>query len=251
MPYTQDEILQNLDNNGGMENPYGFLPMLEDAYLNVSSNKIHLFADQHRWAIVFEMNGYHNRRYCVVKELHYFGNCLENLDRAGLNDKFVCNAKSFVLFPEEELVKVCDEFETVSENAKTIKIRELEFPIEKNLDIYKLNQVPWNKYDPTSDKIDFPSMVRMLNFNYPDVFNSTASELKTCLPKDLPNLMTIEEWYYTNCSKVMGYEENTPSVRTNETYNLIAEILVSKDITRFKLSQKPNSDWRNWNSGDL
>ena len=251
MTYTQDDILKDLDNNGGMNTPYKILPILDDAYTNVSSNKIYLFADKNRWAIVFATNGYNNRGYCIRKDLSYFGNCLENLGKAGLNGIYTSNTKYFTLCSEEELNKIKGDFEAVSENAKFIKIRDNEFPIEHDTSVYKLNNIPWHKYEDNKKAIDFPSVTRMLNFKYPEVFNATEQELRTCLPKDLPILMTINEWYYTDCTKVRGFEDRSLSVFDNETYKIIADILVSKDITKYKPTKKPNSDWRNWKSGNL
>jgi hypothetical protein len=91
----------------------------------------------------------------------------------------------------------------------------------------------------------------MLNLKYPEVFNSTEEELRACLPKDLPKLMTLNEWFHTDCAKVRGFEDHAQSVRDNETFKLIADVLVSKDTSKFKPTIKPNSDWRNWNSGNL
>jgi hypothetical protein len=250
MTYTQNDILNDLDDNGGMEKPYKIFPMLDDATLNISSNKIYLFADKDRWAIVFEKNGYDNSGFCILKELIYFGNCLENQSRAGLNDRFVCNAKYFNLSPEVELNKIRKDL-IVSENAKSVRIRDKELPIDHNISVYRQNNMPWNKYDTINNSIDFPSLTRMLNLKYPDVFISTEEELRACLPKDLPQLMSINEWFHTDCNKIRGFEDRSQSVRNNETFKLIADVLVSKDTSKFKPTKKSNSDWRNWKSGNL
>ncbi len=251
MSYTLEDILSDLDDNGGMQKPYKFFPTLEDAYTTVSSNKIHLFADGDRWAIVFEINAYNNRGFCIQKTHTYFGNCLENLDRAGLDNFFICNTKDFDLSTHIKLSEIEGDFETVSETATTIKIRGEEFPIEHNLSTYFLNHIPWRKYDISNKTIDFPSLTRMLNLQHPDVFNSTAEELRTSIPNDLPQIMTINEWYHTDCYRANGYEATIPRARDNETFQLIAKVLVSKDTSVFKPTLKPNSHWSNWNSGDL
>lgn len=163
---------------------------------------------------------------------------------------YICNTKFLILSSEEELNKIKTGFE-VSPNASVIKIRGKEFPIEHDINIYKLNNIPWQEYDTTNKAIDLPSLTRMLNFKYPEVFNSTTEELRTCLPKDLPQIMTINEWYHTECNKVIGFEDKVPLVSANETFKLIAEVLVSKDTTKYKPTLKPNSDWRNWKSGNL
>ncbi|MBK7183629.1 MAG: hypothetical protein IPH89_12205 [Bacteroidetes bacterium] len=94
MKYNEDDILNDLDNNGGMENPYKFFPTLEDGYTNISSNKNSSFSqDQDRWAIVFEKSGYNNRGYQILKSLTYFETVLkistvQDLTPNLLNKKF-------------------------------------------------------------------------------------------------------------------------------------------------------------------
>ncbi len=251
MKYTKADILNDFDSNGGMTNPYKFFLDLEDGYLNISSNKIHLFADENRWAVVFEKNGYHNRQMAIRKELIFYGNCLSNLDRGGLDNKYICNAKFFILSSEQDLQKVCKEFEEVFETAETIKIRDKELPIEHDLEVYKKHNIPWQKYDQTKKTIGIECLTRMLNFQHPEVFNSTEAELRTCLPKDLPKIMTLDEWYHVDCAKPIMYGDNVPLPSTVETFQLIADVLATRDKSKYKPTKKVNSNWRNWKSGEM
>src|SRR6202008_2257049 len=95
--FTQQEILNHLDSCGGWENPYRFYMDLNDGYLSISSNKIYLFADKTRWAIVFEKNGFSVNDYLIEKDIQFYGNCLINLDKAGLDNRYFCNSKRIVL----------------------------------------------------------------------------------------------------------------------------------------------------------
>lgn len=252
MNYTKSDILKDFDSNGGMANPYKFFLTLEDPYLNISSAKIHLFADENRWAVVFEKNGYHNRGMSIQKELHFFGNCLSKLDKAGLDGKYTCNTKYFILCSEEEIQKVCaEEFEEVSLNASTIKVRNEDLPIEYHLEMYDQLRIPWQKYDLTKKTIGIECLTRMLNFKHPEVFNATEIELYTCLPKDLPKLMTIDEWFHVDCARPIMYGDHIPLPSTVEAFQLMAEVLATHDKTAYQPTKKANSDWRNWKSGDL
>ncbi len=78
-----------------------------------------------------------------------------------------------------------------------------------------------------------------------ELFRATDAELRTCIPKDLPRIMSIDQWHH----KEYGYYEGQiigtkPS--NYETYQLIAEILVTKDTTKWKPTLEPTNDWRNW-----
>lgn len=251
MQYTKADILNDFDSNGSEKNPYKFFLTLQDAYTTVSSNKIHLYADKNRWAVVFEVNGYDNRGYCIRKTHNYFGNCLSNLDKAGLNNMYIFNTKYFLLSSEDDILKIWKDFEEVADTAKTIRIRNKDIKIEHDLNVYKTNKIPWQKYDSTKKSIDIPSMTRMLNFQHPELFNSTDDELRTCIPKDLPKLMTIDDWYHVDCHQTRGFENSIPLPSSIETFQLIAEVLATQDIKRYKPTLKPNSHWSNWKSGDL
>ena len=86
------KILEELDDDSN--NPYRFMPDLEHGYFYTAGSRITLFGDENRWAFVFEKSGYSNRGGSVDIELNYFGNCLVNLETAGMNGMFVCNTKN-------------------------------------------------------------------------------------------------------------------------------------------------------------
>jgi hypothetical protein len=79
----------------------------------------------------------------------------------------------------------------------------------------------------------------------PKLISATEDEIRNHIPKDIPKLMTIDEFHI-----VSAYEKtNQPSQQ--ETYKLLAKILVTQDTTNWKPTQKPNNNWKNWESGNL
>lgn len=246
MKYTKEDILKDFDSNGGEKNPYKFFLTLEDPYISISSNKIHLYADKERWAVIFESNGYDTHGYCIRKAHNYYGNCLSNLDNAGLNGMYILNTKYFILCSEENIMKISNDLGIVSDSAKTITIRNIEIPIEHNSD-----NISWEKNNITKSSIDLSTMTRMLNFQYPEIFNSSEDELRTCIPKDLHKLMTIDEWHHVDCYRVRDFEDNIPFPSSIEIFKQIAEVLETKDVKKYKPTLKPNSHWSNWESGFL
>lgn len=101
-------------------------------------------------------------------------------------------------------------------------------------------------------------MIRYLDEEHPGLFRATDKELRTCLPPDLREIMCIDKWHheeYHGYADGPFFDEVVPanfekyagkSPHHYETYNMIADILISKDSTKWKPSLKPNSDWRNW-----
>jgi hypothetical protein len=90
--FTAKDVVDQLDNCI-MDEPYWFFMDLQNGYFYTANSRLTLYADESRWAIVFEKNGYNNRALRIDLELNFFGNCLQNLDRAGADDRYVCNAK--------------------------------------------------------------------------------------------------------------------------------------------------------------
>jgi hypothetical protein len=235
--YTTQEILNDLDSNV----IYEFFLDLEHGYFFTAGSRINLFADNERWAIVFEKSGYGNRSGRAEIELNYFGNCLINKPGAGLNNQFISNTNFVTLIDTDEFEKVADRFELISKEADSIKVRNIEISIEHDIAAYKMRGIEFQNYDNPKHQIDFPSLVRFLDETNHDLFRATKAELYTFLPIDLPKIMEIDEWYHTPIKEYGG-----PPPSENETFQIIAEILETKNISKWKPTLKPNNNWRNW-----
>ena len=235
--YTTKDILTDLDSNA----IYEFFLDLEHGYYFTSGSRINLFADKERWAIVFEKSGFGNRSGRAEIVLNYFGNCLVNPPKAGLNNQFITNTNFIVLIDNEDFEKIADGFELVSKDAQTIKVRGQDIPIEQNISEYKKKGIEIQDFDNPSNQIDFPSLIRYLDEENNELFRATDEELCALLPADLPFLMRIDEWHHTRIKEYGG-----PNPSKNETFQLIAKILVAKDTSLWKLTLQPNNDWRNW-----
>ncbi len=241
--FTRQEILSTLDNL----DEYSFFPDLEHGYCFTSGSRINLYADETRWAIVFEKTGYGNRSGRVDIEVNYFGNCLSNLDKAGLNDVFTCNTKYFDLIDGEEFSRIETGFELVNPKIETITVRDSSLNIEQNIERYHRKEIYPDDYDNPDMLIDFASLIRYLDQENPELFRATNEELRTCTPNELPLVLTIDHWHHQPYSSFGG---TTPS--SYETFQLIAEVLVCRDPKKWKPTLLANNDWRNWsNAGGL
>lgn len=225
-------ILAKMDAD--TENPYRFRPDLEHGYFYTAGSRITLFGDKNRWAFVFEKSGYSNRGGSVDIELNYFGNCLTNLETAGMNGMFVCNAKNFTSF---ETADLCEDIEIVSPDVETVEICGQAIPIPHDPKIYREHNIELN--DP--DEISIVELTRLLNELHPELFRATEEELRTCLPDDLPQVMVINHWHHESV-----YEEQVKPMSECEVYRQIAEVLATLDPKKWKPKKKPNNDWRNW-----
>ena len=242
--YTQKEVLNDLDQ-AGVTDPYKFWFDLNDAYVNPSGSRMTLFADKERWAIVFEKSGYDAKGLNISLELTYFGNCLCNLEKAGSDNQFTCNSKWVILSEDTDLDKIGEYF--IFPKAKEIKIRDTLLPIEHDIKKFKARNIEPDEDENGKRRIDIVALTRYLDEQNAELFRATEKELRKCIPADLPKLFVINKWYHNEYSFGQGMKPSE-----NETFQLISNILVTKDTTLWKPKLEPNSDWRNYpDAGNL
>jgi hypothetical protein len=235
--YTAQDIITYLDNVPHIR-PFSFVD-LEHPYIYTANSRLTLFADETRWAIVFEKSGYNPRWARIGLWLNYFGNCLENLERIANTDAF-WNSQTFILIDQEDL----PDFKRIGSGGKEFKLRKryVETPDTKQ---------GYQKWVPDIMTRDYPEdvdgrdLARYLAYEYEELCRATDEELRHCIPHDLPKIMAIDHWHHKSYSvyndSVLG---DPPS--SYETYRLIAEILEARDPSRFKPALNSNNHWINW-----
>lgn len=233
-----------------LSNPYKFFPDLNHGYVYLVTNRINLFGDDSRWAIVMEVTGYNNRSNNCELELYYFGNCLENLDSVG-NGSLTTNMKIFILSKFSDLEKISHDFELISSTVDSVIIRGENIAIEHDKNKYLAKGIEFYKEENPDGLIDYSSLFRYLNEVHSELFHATKFELYSALPQNLDFIMRIDNWYYEPYNNYSGMPVGTKP-EDNETFQLISDILISKDTTLYKPKMKPNNNWRNWpESGNL
>jgi hypothetical protein len=243
--FTAKNVVDYLDNCI-IDEPYCFFMDLQHGYFYTANSRLTLYADESRWAIVFEKNGYANRAVRVEIELNFFGNCLQNLDREG---RYICNAKWVTLVDGDDLEEIAPDFGQVSLSATSVKARGKRVPLPSTKEGYA-KWVPDIYAD--NDHCERPTLedlARFLTFEYADLCRAMDAEKRQCLPAALPEIMTVDEWHhrfyyhYKNGldNVVMG---DAPS--TYQTFPPLAEVLATRDPSRFSSILPSNNHWSNW-----
>ncbi len=240
--FTVKDVLRFLDGCIAGQ-PYWFFMDLQHGYFYTANSRLTLYADEYRWAIVFEKNGYANRALEIQLELNFFGNCLGNLDRAGSNGQFISNAKLIRLVPEGDLRKIETGFEQVSHNAASVLVRGQPVPVPLTKEGYA-KWVP-DIHEGAPSRPDFKDLARYLAFEYADLCRATDAEKRQCLPADLPALMTVDAWHHRHYAGDYGVVMGEPP-SSYETFPLLAEALVTRDPSRYRPTLAPNNHWSNW-----
>src|SRR5258706_6714782 len=132
--YAEKQILENFES-AGLDNPYNFWLNFNSGYFYPANSKITLYADETRWAMVFELHGVDANDIVISTELFYFGNCLINMRRVGLNNQFISNYKKIILADTSELESVADYF-YLKPSAESLKIENKDIPIVHDLSSY-------------------------------------------------------------------------------------------------------------------
>jgi hypothetical protein len=248
--FIQKDILDYLEETD--QETYHFFIDFEHPYFHTAGSRLTLYADEKRWAIVFEKSGYSNTGFRGEIELTYFGNCLTNLQSDGSADGFTSNMKNVVLIDTPPLENDMDGL--VAKKIKQVKVRDTLLNIEQDKSVYEKKGIRDTVYDNAENLIDLPSLIRYLDEEHPTLFRATDKELRKCLPADLPKLMQIDEWHHEAYTKHKNmtspteyhYEVMGKKPSDYETYKMIADILVSRDTTKWRPTLKPNNNWRNW-----
>ncbi len=215
---------------------YNFFIDLEHGYFLTAGNKIHLFADSKRWAIIFEVNGYNNRLNQAQIQLIYVGNCIKYTKEKIANLEYISNMKFLPIIDEITLKK--------QTSHKLIKIRNKNVRFENDYKKYEKLGIKINDSNDTS-KISLGEFIRYLQETNPAVLNATQKELKANIPKNIPYLTTINEYHYASI-----YNKDLPPSK-QETFLLIAKVLASRNIAKWQPNLKANNHWSNWVSGNL
>ncbi len=259
MNFTEADILHKLDLafNGQPADDYpvgtnsyikyNFFLDLEHGYCKTAGNKIHLYADSTRWAIVFEKCGYQNRANNAEIELDYVGNCISYAIDKYHEGSYITNASNIVLITSQEYERITnkEDFELISPTASQLTIHGQKVAIDHDTKKYLALGIKPRDYDNPKNLIGYSDIVRFFSDTNPELVSATEDEIKQHIPHDIPKLMTLDRFHF-----ISTYDKSSlPS--SQETYQLIAKVLVTRDITCWKPTLKPNNHWTNWESGDL
>lgn len=264
MIITETEILEQLDlafnempskyyPEGQPEDiKYNFFLDLEHGYCKTAGSSIHLYGDSTRWIIVFEKSGYNNRGNSAEIELNYIGNCIDYSIEKHAERNYISNSNNIILIDPTEFKRIenkegteMETFELIGRNIKEIKIRGKFVPFESDYKNYEKVGIKLRVEENPNKLIGFGDLIRYLHETNPTLIKATEEEIKKQIPKDIPKLMTIDAFHF-----ISAYEKtNLPSQQ--ETYRLLAKVLVTRDTTNWKPTQKPNNSWKNWESGNL
>jgi hypothetical protein len=225
---TQEEILDILDD--AAEN-FDFQSFHDGYYLH-ADQKLTLFRDEKRWAILIEqLVSVNSARHTIVLVANVYGNCA-----------FESTLGESVFFLSEDAMSEHKTFLVDNESSvylnpiiKSIKIRN-EF-----VDVL----VDRTKYVEKGVELQYPNKIMCWEFlrgNTPEIskfFWLKKDEIAQKIPADLPKIKTIKSWQHPN---LMMEEKPSDTL----TFKQIAKVLETGDLSHLKKNELVNTHWKNW-----
>jgi hypothetical protein len=230
--YTTEEILEQFDE---CARDFTFL-MLDNGYVYPADVRLHAYSDDERWALVVEDLGVNYRageHDAIQHCLYCFGNCLKRKPGTA-NEDFLSHTSD----GEEGNTFDAEYGWNVNEGVKTIRIRDQVVPLQISPEDFVRKNI--QLIEPP--EITAADLLRSLLPEHRDLLLATEEELRDRVPADLPLILTLNEWHHPDLA-----DDELPS--QSETFQLIAEVLVSGDASCYRPTQKPNTHWSNWPEG--
>ncbi len=270
---TPAEVLNVLDNYN--VNEYFSFFTLEQPYSYTIDSRLNIFTSaQKEWAIVSEVLGYDRSADCITLDLTYLGNCLIHLNSA--NNR-TSNRRTAVPVDTDQFRETLEGY-SLKPEATGWLVRGEMIPLSHNLQDYADNGIELNEFEP--GEISAEEAGRLLILKYAHLFRATDEELYQSLPVNLNKILVLDEWYHReyylqmnlfespeflsryelmpeplrqklqediikrNESDRIEREKNRPG--SYETWQQLADVITTGDVSLYKPTLKPNSHWSNW-----
>jgi hypothetical protein len=241
MKDTAKDILSILD---GCADRVTF-PMLDNGYVYLAASRLSLFRSAEDWAMTIEIFGVSPRAGVPDTHIYTFGS---SLDHRNAPENFVNrdayenylrnnpNNESRFVFPVDEGDWI--DGETVSKKASIIAVRRQTLPLPSR-DEYQVHGI-----DLESDtEIHVFELCRYLAAIERRELLATPEELRTNVPAESNMILQLDEWNHPDVAD----DSNRPS--GSETFQQLADVLVTGNINRYQPTLAPNTHWRNWPDG--
>lgn len=213
---TADEIMAQFEQVAANEQ----FPFLDNGYIYPLDTRLSLFRDETRWAMVVELVGYSPRAFDVTDTLHVFGNCLTTGEPGAGNDNILFRIDNYddVLAPEDE----DSEPDTYTGADLIVRGQKVGVDVPAGTPLYKV--------------------MRAAAPNHRELFLADDTELHRQIPADLPLILRLDEWEPPDGD----FDEFAPEVLASETFQMLAEVLATGDVSRYQPRRAPNTHWSHW-----
>ena len=232
--YTHQQILEQLDV---CANDYTF-PMLDNGYVYPIDSRLSAYRNDNNWVLLIEVVGFSCRgrgHKGINNGLHIFGNCLDF--EPGTNNA------NFIRFTDDsdEGPSFDKEYqERLNPDVNTMLLRGKKVSLPKDPEFYEVQGMELD----APPKVMIWEFLRGIRAQHKESFFATEEEIRERIPKDLPLILKLNNWYHNNLAA-----DELPS--DIETFEMIAKVLETGNTELYKPTIKPNSQWWYWPNGGM
>jgi hypothetical protein len=226
--YTVEDILTELDACAAELS----FPMLDNGYIYLGDVRMNVYANESRWAILFEVLGYHYRYWLprgIETDLFLCGNGIErNAYHVGQVGEL-----GYDVSEEEQEAN----WMRIPPSVTKVVIRGGDVPIPRDPAVYAAKGIELD--DP--NQLQGEELMRVLLPEHREGMLATEEERLRVVPPRLPLFARSNEWHHPDTAG-----DERPSECS--TFHSLAAAMVTLDPNMF-LTEKPNTHWSNWPRG--
>ena len=239
--YDPDQILGILDK---CCEEFTF-PMLDNGYVYLAATRLSLFRSEIDWAMVIEVFGFSPRAGLPDTHIYTFASNLHNRDKEvdyvsseayqNYLEKNPHNESRFIHPLEEGDWQDVDDPEQVSLSGE-INLRGNLIPLPDKSE-YQNHGIVFEEEHPLLFELS-----RYLAGQYRDEVLCAKEERRISILPEMNQILQLEEWPHPDL-----VNDEMPS--ETESFRMLAEVLVTGDVSRYSPSAPANTHWSHWPDG--
>jgi hypothetical protein len=218
-------------------------PMLDNGYVYLAATRLSVFRSPDDWAITIEIFGFSPRSGVPDTHIYTFASAISNRQGAssyaGPYEQYLRNNphnESRFIYPVLEGDWLDGEY--VATGASQIVVRDEPLSLPTIEDFVRCGIQLENE-----EEISVFEVCRYIADVRRNEVLATPQELTINVGPALKQVLQLDEWNHPNVVD----SKCPPS--TSETFQQIADLIVTGDVGRYRPTLPPNTHWRNWPDG--
>jgi hypothetical protein len=193
-----------------------------------------LYRDDYNWALVMEEVAFFSPspgHSGIVDMVTKIGNCIGTRSVLSPNDdvKVTSDAPGMPTFlPPYQI--------GLDPSITAITVRGKLTPVDLNPDSLKKRGIPLR----ADGSIQGEQLLWSLLPECREELLATDAERRTRLPTGIPKLLQLDKWHHP----LFMTRRLKPS--QTQVFQMLAEVIATGDVSRYRPTEEPNTDWRNW-----
>lgn len=241
MAFDPEEILSILDR---CCDDFTF-PMVDNGYVYLAATRLSLYRSTTDWAIVIEVFGFSPRAGLPDTHIYTFASQLHDRDppegyfnRQAYENYLANNPhnESRFVFPVDEGPwQDAEDLEFAARRANVIVVRDQAIALPSVAD-YVRHGIEL-ELEP---RVQVFELCRFLAGIMREQVLATPEERRISVLPEMELILQLEEWHHPNVVD----DKERPS--GSKTFQQLAQVLVTGDVSLYQSSQPSNTHWRNW-----